>query len=68
MLVLSRKTGERIVIGAGIQIIVTQIRGNTVKLAFQAPREVPIHRGEVLQRIRREQAAMAIGVTAASTP
>jgi len=54
MLVLSRKRGERIVIGPNIELSVVDIRGNKVRLAIDAPRDVPIHRQEVYQRIQDE--------------
>ena len=55
MLVLSRKAGEKIVIGSGIEIIVTEICGNHVRIGVRAPSEVPIHREEVHHRINMEQ-------------
>ena len=51
MLVLSRKRGERIVIGDGVTVTVLEMRGDRVKLGFNAPAEVPIHREEVYHRI-----------------
>ena len=51
MLVLSRKPGESIVIGNDITVTVVAVEGGRVKLGFNAPREVPIHRTEVYQRI-----------------
>ena len=51
MLVLSRKRGERIVIGDDITVTVLEVRGDRVKLGFTAPAEVPIHRAEVQQSI-----------------
>jgi carbon storage regulator len=51
MLVLSRKCGESIVIGNGITVTVVDVRGDRVRLGFNAPAEVPIHRKEVQQRI-----------------
>ena len=51
MLVLSRKRGERIVIGDDITVTVLEVRGDRVKLGFAAPGEVPIHRAEVHQSI-----------------
>ena len=54
MLVLSRKPGERIVIGPNIELTVVDIRGNQVRLAVDAPRDVSIHRQEVYQRIQDE--------------
>ena len=54
MLVLSRKRGERIVIGPNIELTVVDIRGNKVLLAVDAPRDVIIHRQEVYQRIQDE--------------
>ncbi len=51
MLVLSRKRGEGIVIGDGVTVTVLEVHGGRVKLGFNAPAEVPIHREEVLQRI-----------------
>ena len=54
MLVLSRKCGERIVIGPNIELTVVDICGNTVRLAVDAPRDVSIHRQEVYRRIQDE--------------
>ena len=54
MLILSRKRGERIVIGPNIELAVVDIRGNKVRLAVDAPRDVSIHRQEVYQRIQVE--------------
>ena len=53
MLVLSRKLGERVVIGEDIHVTVLEVRGNRVKLGFECPGEVPIHRQELSERIAR---------------
>lgn len=58
MLVLSRKVGQKIIIGEPgntITLIVMEIRGDKVRLAMTAPKEVPIHRQEVYNRIHQEQ-------------
>jgi carbon storage regulator len=47
MLVLGRKVGDEIVIGENIRVVVVAIRGNQVRLGFEAPREVPIRRREI---------------------
>jgi len=57
MLVLSRKRSESIVINENIVITVVEVRGDKVRLGIEAPREVPIHRSEVHDAIRIEQAA-----------
>ncbi|MBQ18663.1 MAG: carbon storage regulator [Planctomycetaceae bacterium] len=57
MLVLSRKRNESIVIDENIVITVVEVRGDKVRLGIEAPREVPIHRSEVHEAIRTEQAA-----------
>ncbi|MHA7209585.1 carbon storage regulator [Arthrobacter sp. MDT1-65] len=48
MLVLSRKVGEKIVIGDSIAITVLDVRSDGIKLGIDAPRSVPVHRGEVV--------------------
>jgi carbon storage regulator len=53
MLVLSRKRDERIVIGDNIVITVVEVRGDKVRLGIEAPTEVPVHRQEVLDAMRR---------------
>ena len=52
MLVLSRKCGERILIGPNIELTVVDIGGNKVRLAVDAPRDVSIHRQEIYRRIQ----------------
>jgi carbon storage regulator len=47
MLVLSRKPGEKVVIDGGITVIVMSVIGNKVRLAFDAPDQVRILRGEL---------------------
>lgn len=56
MLVLSRKRDESIVIGDGIVVTIVDIRGDKVRLGIQAPPNVPVHRQEVLEAIRRTNA------------
>ena len=53
MLVLSRKKNESIVINNDITIVVVEIRGDKVRLGIEAPREVPVHRQEVYDAIKR---------------
>ena len=53
MLVLSRKKNESIVINNDITIVVVEIRGDKVRLGVEAPKEVPVHRQEVYEAIRR---------------
>jgi carbon storage regulator len=50
MLVLTRKTNERILIGDDIRITVVGIRGNHVRIGLEAPTDVPILRDELKRR------------------
>lgn len=55
MLVLSRRKGERIRIGTDIEIVVTDVVGDRVRLGIVAPLHVPVHREEVYRRVCQEQ-------------
>lgn len=47
MLVLSRKVGETIWVGDEVEIVITEIKGDQIKLGIQAPKSVEIVRGEL---------------------
>ena len=47
MLVLSRKANQEIVIGENIKLTILQVKGNTVRIGIEAPREIRVLRGEL---------------------
>jgi carbon storage regulator len=53
MLILSRKSGESIVIDGRIRVTLLRIEGEVVKVGIEAPAEVPVHRQEVYDEIQR---------------
>ncbi len=67
MLVLSRKKNESIIINDNITIVVVEIRGDKVRLGIEAPKEIPVHRNEVYEAIRRGQADDAKTTSEADT-
>jgi carbon storage regulator len=54
MLCLSRKKNETIFIGDLVRITVIEIRGDKVRLGIEAPKEIPVHRKEIHDAIKRE--------------
>jgi len=56
MLVLSRKLGETLVIGGEITVRVVEVKGNTVRLGIDAPRQVPVLRSELCSNGQRSAA------------
>jgi carbon storage regulator len=55
MLVLSRHKNEVIMIGEDVEIVVVEIRGDKVRIGINAPKMVPVHRGEVYEAIHRSK-------------
>ena len=63
MLVLTRKENQSIMVGDSIEIVVTKIDSDRVKIGINAPGSVSIHRQEVYEDIKRENIAAArIGI------
>ena len=61
MLVLARKVGQSIVISDNIELLVIEVRGNQVRLGIEAPRSIPVHRKELLEKIRSENVKAVAG-------
>ena len=55
MLILTRRVGESLMIGDDVTITVLGVKGNQVRIGVKAPKEVAVHREEILYRI--EEAA-----------
>lgn len=60
MLILSRKTNEKIVIGDSITISIIEVRGDQVKIGVDAPRSVKVFRQEVFEAIQNENRAAVV--------
>lgn len=61
MLVLSRHRDESIMIGDNIVITIVDVRGDKVRIGIQAPTNVPVHREEIYEAIKREASVPAKG-------
>ncbi len=61
MLILTRRINETLNIGDDVQVTVLGIKGNQVRIGINAPRDVPVHREEIYQRIKREERVDAEG-------
>jgi carbon storage regulator len=52
-LVVTRRAGETIRIGDDIEVTVLQVNEKSIKIGVRAPREIPVHRKEIYDRIKR---------------
>ncbi|MDR2101267.1 MAG: carbon storage regulator CsrA [Treponema sp.] len=59
MLILSRKTNEKIMIGEDVSISIIEIRGDQVRIGVDAPKTVKVFRQEVFDAIKAENKAAA---------
>ena len=57
MLILTRRVGETVMIGDNVTVTVLGVKGNQVRVGVNAPKEVAVHREEIYERIKREEAA-----------
>ena len=55
MLILTRRVGETLVIGDDVTVTVLGVKGNQVRLGVNAPRDLPVHREEIYERIQQEK-------------
>jgi carbon storage regulator len=65
MLRITRRAGERVMLGDDVIVEIMEIRGQTVRLGIDAPRSLPIYREEIWLEVKREneEAARAAGQT-----
>ena len=52
MLILTRQTGESLLVGDDVEITVLSVRGSQVKLGVNAPKDIAVHRQEIYQKIK----------------
>ncbi len=59
MLRITRRAGERVIVGGDIVVEILEVRGGTVRLGIDAPRSVSIYREEIWIEVKRENEAAA---------
>ena len=59
MLIITRRPGEKIMLGDDIVVHVMEIVGNSVRIGIQAPRSIPVYREEIWTAVKEENRAAA---------
>ena len=59
MLILTRRIGEKLVIGDNVLVTILGVKGNQIRVGIEAPPEVQVHREEIYQRILKERGEAA---------
>ena len=59
MLIITRKPGERVMVGDDIVVHVMELVGGSVRIGIEAPRSVPVYREEIYAAVREENRAAA---------
>lgn len=57
MLILTRRTGESLIIGDNVTVTVLGTKGNQIRIGIDAPKEVAVHREEIFNKIKSERIA-----------
>ena len=55
MLILTRRVGEKVMVGDDVKLIILGVKGNQVRVGIEAPKNIAVHREEIYERIKREQ-------------
>ncbi|MHB8660757.1 MAG: carbon storage regulator CsrA [Minisyncoccota bacterium] len=62
MLILTRRIGETLNIGDDVRVTILGIKGRQVRIGVNAPKEIPVHREEIYERIKKEKEAGLVGL------
>ncbi len=67
MLIITRKPGEKIMLGDDVTIEVMEISGSRVRIGIAAPRSIPVYREEIWNAVKQESADAAAAAAVADT-
>ena len=60
MLILSRRLGESVIVNNDIVITVVKVQGDKVRIGIEAPKEIPVHRKEIQEKVNNEKAQLEV--------
>jgi carbon storage regulator len=55
MLILTRRVGEKLIIGENVTVTMLSLKGNQVRIGIEAPRDIAVNREEIFERILKER-------------
>jgi carbon storage regulator len=64
MLIITRKPGEKIMLGDDVTVEVIEVSGSSVRIGIAAPRSLPVYREEIWNAVKAENAASAASADA----